>query len=246
MARIDINSDNFQNLKKSGYILREILNNLEKNISQGNNLLDIEAIVDKNIIDFNAKSSCKNYDGFPASVCISVNETIVHGIPYDYVIKNGDLVSIDLGIDYKGMFTDSAITLNFSDLSDDKKLCRETKKALANAISIIKPGIKTGDIGYIISKTAEKAKLKVIHDLTGHGTGLAVHEKPTIYNFGEINRGTEIQFGDVLAIEPMFSLKSEGIISNKNGWSIKTKNGDKSAHFEHTIYVGKKEAIILT
>lgn len=246
MAKIDIHSHDYIDLKTSGSILRKILDYLKSNIVIGDNLLDVEVIVDKMILELNAIPSFKGYDGFPSSVCVSINETVVHGIPYDYTIKHGDLVSIDLGINYKGFFTDGAITLNFSDSSIDKNLCRETLNALNNAISIIKPGIKTGDIGYIISETAKKAGLKVIHDLSGHGTGLAVHEKPTIFNFGKNNCGVEIQQGDVLAIEPMFSLKSEGIITTSDGWAVKTKYHDKSAHFEHTVYVDKNKGIILT
>ncbi|KKP89232.1 MAG: Methionine aminopeptidase [Berkelbacteria bacterium GW2011_GWA2_35_9] len=245
MANIKIDSQAYNDLKISGKILRNILENLKKSVKIGTNLLEIENFVDKTICEQYATASFKGYDGFPSSVCLSVNDTIVHGIPFDYCIKSGDLVSIDLGIIYNDMFTDGAITLNFSQDNQDKILCQATQKALNNAIKIIKPGVKTGDIGNIIAQTAEQAKLKVIQDLSGHGTGKAVHEKPTIYNFGVKNHGIEIKSGDVLAIEPMFSLKSEKII-NKNKWSIKTKNNDKSAHFEHTVIVTQNGVEIIT
>ncbi|PJB51397.1 type I methionyl aminopeptidase [Candidatus Berkelbacteria bacterium CG_4_9_14_3_um_filter_33_5] len=246
MANINTDLQAYRDLKTSGKILRNILNNLKVSVKIGTNLLEIEKIVNENITKQHAIASFKDYDGFPSSVCLSVNETIVHGIPYNYSIKSGDLVSIDLGIIYNNMFTDGAITLNFSRDIKDKILCQVTQKALSNAIKIIKPGIKTGDLGNIIAQRAESANVKVIHDLTGHGTGSAVHEKPTIYNFGIKKHGVEIKAGDILAIEPMFAFKSEKIAKNKNKWSIKTINNDKSAHFEHTVFVTQKGAEIIT
>jgi len=184
--------------------------------------------------------------GFGASICASVNETVVHGFPSDYKLKSGDILKIDFGVEKNGFFADAALTIGIGNISGEARhLIKNTKLALEKAIKIAKPGKTLGDIGWIIQKISQKAKLKVIKDLTGHGIGLELHEEPTIYNFGEKGKGIELKSGMVLAIEPMFSMSANEIIQmSDESWA--TADGSLSAHFEHTIAITEKGAVVLT
>ncbi len=239
-------------LKESGKILSSILKALKSKALIGVNLLELEDLAKKMSKEFDAKPSFFGYqpDGaekpYPAALCLSLNEVVVHGVPKNYRLKSGDVLKIDMGVIYEGMYTDSAVTVGIGELSSvAKKLMNSTKKALDDAIKIIKIGRHIGDIGYVVEKRAKKDGFKVIKNLTGHGVGYAVHEEPTILNFGRKNTGPEIRDGMVIAVEPMFSVSSEQIVQNRDE-SYSSADGSLTAQFEHTIAVTKNKIIVLT
>lgn len=186
---------------------------------------------------------------YPAALCVSVNEEIVHGIPNegDRVLQEGDIVSIDLGLMHKGLITDSAVTLGVGVVdSESEELMRATKRALEAGIAVAMPGKHVGDIGAAISAVARETKFSLANDLAGHGVGHSVHEEPFVPNTGEKGKGEELVPGMVLAIEPMLNIGKGDIKLLKDGYTIVTKDGSRSAHFEHTIAITEKGNIILT
>lgn len=186
---------------------------------------------------------------FPASLCVSVNDEVVHGIPNEEekVFKEGDIVSIDLGLIHDGMVTDAAITVPVGKVSKElETLLEVTKKALYAGIKAAKGGKTVGDIGVAIEKIAIPYKYGVVEELSGHGVGYDIHEDPFIPNYGEPGRGEALRPGMVLAIEPMFNLGSRHVVLDSDEWTYRTKDGKSSAHFEHTIVITKGEPEILT
>ena len=186
---------------------------------------------------------------YPAALCVSINEEIVHGIPNEgrRVVKEGDIVSIDLGLSHKRMITDMAVTVGAGKSNEENnRLIKATKEALSAGIKAAKAGKFTGDIGFAIEKIARKYRFSIAEGLSGHGVGFSIHEDPYVPNFGTPGYGEVLKEGMVLAIEPMFCLGSGEIVSDKDGLVFKTKDGETSAHFEHTIAITKKGPIILT
>lgn len=186
---------------------------------------------------------------FPASLCVSVNDEIVHGIPNESekILKEGDIVSLDLGLVHGGLITDAAITVAVGNVSADlNKLLETTKKALYEGIKAAKCGKRTGDIGVAIERIAIANNYGVVEELSGHGVGYKVHEDPFIPNYGEAGKGEVLKPGMVLAIEPMFNLGSRHIVLDEDGYTYRTKDGSPSAHFEHTILITKGDPEILT
>jgi methionyl aminopeptidase len=186
---------------------------------------------------------------FPASLCVSINDEIVHGIPNEHpkILKEGDIVSIDLGLRHGNLITDHAITVPVGKVSPEaKKLLEVTKKSLEVAIAAAKPGKKTGDIGYAIEKYVRPHGFGIVEELAGHGVGYSVHEDPFVPNFGVPNEGAPLRPGMVLAIEPMLTLGGPNIVVDKDGYTILTEDGTLAAHFEHTIVITEKGAEILT
>lgn len=175
---------------------------------------------------------------FPASLCVSVNDEIVHGIPGDRVINDGDIVSIDLGINHKGMITDAALTIPVGNVSKEVlKLVKETERSLEEGIRAMKVGGRIGDIGAAIEKVAHQHGYGVVRELGGHGVGHAVHEDPYVPNYGVKGTGPLLKSGMVLALEPMFMLGRENIVLMPDGYTIVTEDGSMSAHFEHTVAI---------
>ncbi len=184
---------------------------------------------------------------FPASLCVSVNDEIVHGIPGNKVLKEGDIVTLDLGLNHKGLITDSALTVAVGIIpSELKNLIETTKKALTAGIKAARGAKKTGDIGVAVERVALAGKVSVVEELAGHGVGYSVHEDPFIPNYGTAGVGEVLQPGMVIAIEPIFNLGSRHIYLDNDGWTYKTKDGKQSAHFEHTVLITKGGAEILT
>ncbi|MDQ3077040.1 MAG: type I methionyl aminopeptidase [bacterium] len=186
---------------------------------------------------------------FPASLCVSVNDEIVHGIPNEkpQVFKEGDIVSLDLGLIHEGLITDHAITVGVGKISKEaQKLLDVTKKALDIGIKAAKGNKKTGDIGYAIQKYVEPFNVGIIEELAGHGVGYSVHEDPFVPNYGIAGEGALLKPGMVIAIEPMFTLGGIDIKLARDGYTFKTKDGSLAAHFEHTIVITEKGAEILT
>jgi methionyl aminopeptidase len=184
--------------------------------------------------------------GYPFTLCASLNETVVHGLPSDYALKDGDLVKLDLGLKLKGFYVDSAITVGIGNISREaKKLMAITEEALAKGIKEARVGKTTGDIGYVIESCAKKNKFSIVESLTGHGIGRGLHEDPYVLNFGKPGSGEELRVGMVIAIEPMVAMGS-GASQQLRDESFITKDGSLAAHFEHTVAITAKGPRILT
>ncbi|MDP3996190.1 MAG: type I methionyl aminopeptidase [bacterium] len=189
----------------------------------------------------------KSERAFPASICVSVNDSVVHGVPTDEPLKEGDVVGIDIGLNHKGRFTDLAVTVPIGKISEEaEKLVKITKEALLKGIKSARVGNTVGDIGFSIEEFVKPHKYGIIRDLAGHGVGLAVHEAPFIPNFGKAGQGEKLLSGMVIAIEPMLTLGGEKLTVGSDGMTYKTKDGSLSAHFEHTILISENGPEVLT
>lgn len=251
MIRLKTDKD-IEGVRRSGKIAALIGKLLASEVKPGTILNDLDKIAKDAIDKFNARPAFLGFkpsgagSPYPFSICASVNETIVHGLPTDYQLKEGDVVSIDLGVIYQKYYSDTAFTCAVGNVSPRiSKLIKATKEALDKAIAVSKIGNTLGDIGFTIEKTATDYGFSVIKELTGHGTGFSLHEDPTIYNFGEKGKGLKLETGMVLAIEPMLSMGSSKIKQQKDDSYI-TSDKSLSAHFEHTIAITNKGPQILT
>jgi len=245
---IIIKSNNeIKGIKEASKILSETFEYVNDIIQEGMKTFDLDKKIEKFITKRNAAPAFKGYRGFPASSCISINEVVIHGIPTERAIKEGDLVGVDIGVQYRGFFSDAAYTFGIGNLKEEsKKLINITKTALYNAIKVIKKDSRVGDISYIVQKTAEDAGFDVVRDFVGHGVGKSLHEDPAIPNFGEKGVGPRLKKGMTIAIEPMINAGSHKIKVLKDGWTVVTFDGKLSAHFEHTILISDTGPEILT
>lgn len=244
--------DDIKLMRVSGRILADTIAELSNAAKEGVRLSALDKLARKLIGAAGATPTFLGYtpegagQPYPAALCASVNETIVHGIPGEYALKNGDVFSIDLGVTYKGRVTDAAVTIGIGTISEEAKtLLRVTELSLSKAIEECVPGKTLGDIGFVIENTAKKANFRVIQGLTGHGVGFALHEDPSVFNYGNRGEGMKLVPGLVLAIEPMFSTGSQYAIAMRDG-SYETKDGSLSAHFEHTIAITEHGHEVLT
>jgi len=240
-------------LQEGGKRLAKVMKVLRRETKPGVSAAFLDELAYTMIKKYGGYPSFLNYQPdfsnrpFPNSLCVSLNDVIVHGIPRkDIILKPGDLVSLDLGMEYQGLFTDMAITVGLGRMKpEEKRLIETTQKALAVAIKVARPGKTLGDIGYAIENCATKNGFVVIRDLVGHGVGYAVHEDPPIFNYGEKAKGIKIETGLVIAIEPMIT-SGNGSIKEMSDNSFTTLNGKKACHFEHTIAILKNKTIIIT
>lgn len=220
---------------------------LESVLKPGMTTKEIDAIAEEFIRSQNAIPSFKGYGGFPAATCISINEEVIHGIPSNKKIKDGDVVSIDIGADYKGYHGDSAWTYLIGEADDEKKyLCKHTELALYEGIKQVKPGNRIGDIGAAIEKYADSHQLGIVREYVGHGVGRHLHEDPDVPNYGKPGHGPKLKQGMVIAIEPMLTLRDEEVTTLDNGWTVVTDDQSPSAHYEHTVLVTKDGYKLLT
>lgn len=247
--------EEIKKLKEGGKILHTILHTLKKLVVVGNTTLELEERALELIKDFGATPAFLHYTPqgarrpFPAALCVSVNSVVVHGIPNESPItfKEGDIVTIDTGICFKGLYTDSAITVPCGKIDEEaQRLIKATREALEAGIKAAIAGNTTGDIGEVIEKIAKKYKVAVADGLGGHGVGYSQHEDPFIPNFGMPRQGPVLKEGMVIAIEPIFNQKGSKVKLLKDGYTFVTNDGGLSAHEEHTVVVGKKKATILT
>ncbi len=241
-----------QVLRQSGLILASVLEILKDAAKPGVKLSHLDKLARKLIEESGGKPAFLGYrpegaaKAYPASICTSVNEQVVHGLPSNYTLKSGDVLKLDAGVVYKGYFTDAAVTVGVGDISHEaKKLIETTKTALERAIEACLPGLHLGDIGHAVESVVKKSGFKVIQNLTGHGVGFSLHEDPDIYNFGEKREGIVLEPGMVLAIEPMVAVKSERARQQSDD-SYVTEKGDLSAHFEHTVAITENRPEVLT
>lgn len=254
MIRIKSKED-IQKMREGGKRHAEILLALKSMIKHGVSTRALEEESRRLIEEGGDKSAFLNYQPhgavrpFPATLCVSVNDEIVHGIPNEHekILKEGDIVSIDLGLIHKGMITDAAITVRVGKVSPElDKLLDITEKALYAGIKAAKGGKTVGDIGMAIERYAIANNYGLVEELSGHGVGYDVHEDPFIPNYGEAGKGEILRPGMVIAIEPMFNLGKKDIVLDSDNWTYRTRDGKPSAHFEHTILITKGEAEILT
>ncbi len=234
-------------IHEGGKILATVVKELEKMAKPGITTLELDRAAEALILSKGAKPAFKGYEGFPYSLCASVNENIVHGFPSNYVLKDGDLLKLDLGILYKGFNTDMAITVAVGNVSfEPKRLMNVTKKSLRLGIKKAKIGNTIGDIGNTIQRFVEDQGFSVVRDLCGHGIGKSVHEDPKIPNYGKRGAGEKLVEGMVICIEPMVTMGDYNLKKSADGYGYATKDNSLSAHFEHTIAITTKRPIILT
>ena len=234
-------------MKVAGKIVYDTHQYLKPFIKEGITTGELDKLAHDYIISRDAYPSCLNYEGFPKSICISVNEEVVHGIPGKRKLKNGDIVTLDICACYKGYHGDSAWTYPVGDISEDKKyLLEHTEKALYEGLSKIKDGVRLGDISNAIEEYATHHKLGVVRELTGHGIGSNLHEDPDVPNFGKKGAGPVLKKGMTIAVEPMLNLGTRKIYILDDDWTIITGDNKPSAHFEHTVIVTEDGCEILT
>ncbi|MEK9170786.1 MAG: type I methionyl aminopeptidase [Patescibacteria group bacterium] len=241
-------------LREGGKILAEVLKKISEFAKPGVSTGFLSQKAREIILTNGARPSFEGYKSnfsdkpYPAAVCTSLNNVVVHGLPSEkIVLKEGDIFKLDAGVNYKNFFTDAAITIGIGEMNDEKnKLINVTKRALGLAINEIRPGSHIGDIGNAIENYIKREGLSVVKVLVGHGVGYAVHEEPSIPNYGKIGGGSVLKSGMVLAIEPMVTLGSGEVKLSKDGFGYETVDGSFSAHFEHTVAVTDDGYLVLT
>lgn len=245
---INIKSDHeIELLRIAGRIVYETHQYLKPFIKEGITTLELDKLAEDFIRSKGATPSCKGYHGFPATLCTSINDEVVHGIPSKRKLKNGDIITLDICACYKGYHGDSAWTYKVGEVSKEvSKLMEGTHEALFAGLAMVKPGNRIGDISNAVETVANKYHLGVVRELCGHGVGHELHEDPDIPNYGKPARGPLIKEGMVFAVEPMLNLGSRDVCILDDGWTIVTYDEKPSAHFEHTVLVTKDGYEILT
>ncbi len=232
---------------EGGKILAGIMEELKAKAISGVTTKSLDILAEKLILQSGGESSFKGYEDFPATICTNVNEVIVHGVPSDYILKEGDILTIDIGILYKEFHTDMAVTIPIGMVEGEvNRLLRETKKALKRGIKKAKLGNTLGDIGNTISRHVEKAGFVVVEGLCGHGIGRELHEEPQVLNEGKRGKGIPLEEGMVFCIETMLSAGAKEITRGEDGIAIKTADDSLSTQFEHTIAITKKGPFVIT
>ncbi len=234
-------------MREAGKMVSMTHQYLKNFIKPGITTKELDRLAEEYIRKMGGVPTCKGYEGFPATLCTSVNDTVVHGIPDNYKLKDGDIITIDMVIGYKGYQGDAAWTYAVGEISDDKKyLMEHTEKALYEGVKQVKPGNRIGDISNAVEEYANKYHLGVVKELCGHGIGREMHEDPEVPNYGTKGTGPKLREGMVICIEPMLNLGTADIYMLDDEWTIKTDDGKPAAHYEHTILVTKDGYEILT
>ncbi len=241
------NEDEIQLIRESADILGRAHGEVAKEVRPGVKTSFLDKIAEEFIKDHGATGSFKGYNGFPATLCISTNEEVVHGFPSEYELKDGDIISIDCGVYYKGFHSDSAYTYPVGDVSQETlSLLKATKESLYVGIEEAKFGNRIGDLAHAIQSYVEDRGYTVVRELVGHGLGRNLHESPEVPNYGKRGRGPKLNEGLVIAIEPMVNLGTRSIVQESDGWTIRTRDRKPSAHYEHTVAIFKDRTEILT
>lgn len=235
-------------IRQSSLLVGAALSEAAKSIRPGISTISLDKLVHDFILDNQAVPSFLNYRGYPYSCCISVNDAVVHGFPGNYILQDGDIISIDVGVYKNGFHGDSAYTFALNGVSKNAiQLMHVTKQSLHIGIEKAIHGNRVGDISFAIQNCAEKQNgYGIVRELVGHGLGADLHESPEIPNYGKRGTGTKLREGMVIAIEPMINLGKKDIYTAEDGWTIKTKDGKVSAHYEHTVAIKKDKADILS
>jgi len=241
------NTAQLERMRLASQIVAETLDLMREAVQPGITTLELDRIAEEHIRKRGALPAFKGYNGFPATLCTSVNEQVVHGIPGLRTLQSGDIISIDCGAVYDGYYGDAAITLPVGDISEElKQLLRVTEESLMLGIAKAKKGNRLYDISHAVQTHVEAHGFTVVRDYVGHGIGRAMHEEPQIPNFGKPGRGPRLEVGMVLAIEPMVNLGTYEVKTLDDRWTVVTKDGKASAHFEHTVAITENGPEILT
>lgn len=234
-------------MRHAGMLVSKMHKFIKPYIKEGVTTKELNDLCEKFILENDAIPTCKGYEGFPAALCTSVNEEVVHGIPSNRKLKSGDIITLDVVIGYKGYQGDAAWTYMVGDVDDDKKyLMRHTEAALYEGIKMVKPGNRIGDVSYAVQKYAEAHNLGIVRELCGHGIGREMHEDPEVPNYGIPNTGVRLKPGMVICIEPMLTFGRRNIYLLDNNWTVVTEDKLPAAHFEHTVLVTEDGYEILT
>jgi methionyl aminopeptidase len=236
-----------EKMRAAGRLVGQVLQALREMVGPGITTLEVNDAADKMIRDAGAYPTFKGYNGFPFSICASVNEQVVHGFPSHYQLREGDIFSIDVGVTLDGFVGDTAATIPVGTVSEDRlKLIRVTEECLQLAIEQCRAGNHVGDIGWVVQSHAEAHGYSVVRDYVGHGIGRRMHEDPQIPNYGKPGKGPKIKKGYVFAVEPMVNMGSHDTKTLKDGWTVVTLDGQPSAHAEHTIAITEEGPEVLT
>jgi methionyl aminopeptidase len=240
-------ADELQLMRNSAKVLAQAHGEVAKLVKPGIKTSELDKVAEAYIGDHNGIPSFKNYKGFPYSLCISVNEVVVHGFPGDRELKEGDIVSVDCGVKLEGYHSDSAYTYPLPGVSEEVLLLlSRTYESLMRGIAMAKSGNRIGDLSYAIQSYVESFGYGVVRELVGHGVGKNLHEDPEVPNYGKRGKGVKIVPGMVMAIEPMINMGVKDVVQERDGWTIRTKDRKPSAHFEHMVAIFKDETEILT
>jgi len=238
--------DEIRKLRASNLLVARILEALKKMIRPGVSTIELDRYCEELALQAGAKPAFKGYRGYPFSLCTSVNEEVVHGMPSERKLREGDIVSLDFGIYHQGLYGDAAVTVPVGEVSDEaRRLMRVTEESLYRAIEQARAGNRIGDISAAIQNHVEAAGYSVVRDLVGHGIGRSLHEEPQVPNYGREGRGIELRPGIVLAIEPMVNAGAHAVKVLKDGWTVVTADGRLSAHFEHSVAIMDGDPFIL-
>jgi methionyl aminopeptidase len=236
-----------ERMREANALVAQVLADLAAMVAPGVSTADLDAAAEKSVRAAGAEPAFKGYRGYPATLCASVNEQVVHGIPSARPLSEGDIISLDMGVKLNGFYGDSAVTVPVGDVSEEaSKLLRVTQEALEKGIAQVRLGGRVSDIGHAIQGHVEANGFSVVREFVGHGIGAALHEEPQIANYGEPGRGPRLAEGMTLAIEPMVNLGRPAVKVLADGWTAVTRDGSLSAHFEHTVAVTKDGPLVLT
>ena len=234
-------------IRAAALLVGRALELLGRQVRPGVTTAELDRLAEAFIRDHGGRPAFKGYRGFPATICPSVNSEVVHSIPGKYALQEGDIVGIDVGVEKEGYYGDAAMTFPVGEVSAEAgRLLRVTHEALMEGIAQAKPGNRIGDISHAVQHHAEQHGYSVVRALVGHGIGREMHEEPQVPNFGSPDRGPRLMMGQVLAIEPMINVGGPEVTMRPDGWTVVTKDGSLSAHFEHTVAVGAKGPEILS
>jgi methionyl aminopeptidase len=238
-------------MRRANVIVAEVLQELKRRVAPGVTTLDLDTIAEEMTLKRNAIPAFKGYSVagrvYPRCLCASINEEIVHGIPSNRVLREGDIVGLDYGVIYEGFYGDSALTVGVGKVSDEaQRLMDVTERSLYTGIEQLHEGKRLGDLGAAVQKVAESAGFSVVRSFVGHGIGKRLHEEPPVPNYGEPEHGLRLKEGMVLAIEPMVNVGGHEVEIKEDGWTAVTKDGSLAAHFEHSVAVTKDGPFILS
>ena len=246
MARVRV-EEKVEGVRAAAQIVARTLREVGRAIRPGVTTAELDRIAEKVIRDHGARPAFKGYRGFPASICPSVNEEVVHGIPGPRALVEGDIVGVDVGAELHGWYGDAARTFAVGDVSDEaSRLMRVTEEALHLGLRQARAGNRVGDISHAVQSHVERHGFSVVRDLVGHGIGSEMHEEPSVPNYGPAGKGPKLLVGMLLAIEPMVNAGGFAVVTRSDGWTVATKDGRLSAHFEHTVAVGPDGPEILS
>jgi methionyl aminopeptidase len=236
-----------EKMRASNGLVADVLAHLATLVAPGVTTLELDTAAEKLVRAAGAEPAFKGYRGFPSTLCVSVNEEVVHGIPSRRKLVEGDIISIDMGVKLNGFFGDSAVTLPVGRITPEAaQLLRVTEESLEKAIGQVRVGSRVSDIGHAIQQHVEAHGFSIVRQFVGHGIGASLHEEPQIANYGAPGRGPRLAEGMTLAIEPMVNMGREAVKVLSDGWTAVTKDGSLSAHFEHTVAVSKDGPLVLT